>query len=879
MFTSTSDSPPKALVYLREQALVAHLDGNGVLVNHLAAIALDETRKSYESKVLPPVSSWAWSVVFSLFWLTDDYMLREIEKTLKDVEGTTKADNELLKLLRVYDWLVRQPLDFDCDRQTSDLRDISLEWAGEKNAVELEVLLAHVVELLWYRSPFGDWTQIATKLAEGTFEGLANRLHALIRRLEIQTSFAVLGAPAAKDLTVDTNWDIAPWVPTLWESVFDCNFAGIEATLQTESPRYSANTPSARLLFDLRHYNRLRGVFGDPQSIGLTRRRLITTASPELVFQDIRENRARRIIAELLSGTGHASDRFFGFTLVMLLELNSLRRWDFTAWCEAVEFRARLNADVVAREAESVEFADVAVRNAITALRFNENDSWIKPVLVRLEFLPQPALTTLIRDLTHSRPVHFHRVRKIIGVVGDAIPSDLYTEVAGWTLKYVEHATHVDVLGGSAEKVDFLAPLLDVIPENHEAWTMLWPILGELFKKPILWQVGHGDFLRRILDNAPIHLAEKGLRFMLTTNGDKGDRQARWRLVRDAVAKRPALGLSFGKKIVSTAPTPEDLVCVRDEEWAKPHVNVDEDSVRHKALAHLDTLLKQSVMEEGQKKFSMAPFGWEAMFHVRWRTVDQAAVGKLIDTINHPRVLSSHLDLLLGYLRSMVERGPESFAKVAIPQVLSWLKAPPFGIDPMSDFTGVFSAFVHRSTAQPRIVEELAIMAATIRAKSNSDVDVALEDYVLRIAAFPPPGITGAAVRLILDLAIDHPEHRSELLSACQAVLLAAQLRAATDVAASEELMDGFRYPTFLFSPFRECLVDSDIALELGCRIEALVDTIARTGSARVRGQLAAFLSALKARDAITPQLEDIRSSLAKDPRVSVRRFAKSEDD
>ena len=87
-------------------------------------------------------------------------------------------------------------------------------------------------------------------------------------------------------------------------------------------------------------------------------------------------------------------------------------------------------------------------------------------------------------------------------------------------------------------------------------------------------------------------------------------------------------------------------------------------------------------------------------------------------------------------------------------------------------------------------------------------MDEKLYEFLIKIAAQPPVGITGAGIRLALELAKDHGNLRRGLYPCCQAMLLAAQMRVAADANASEELLDGFRAPTwFVWSSHSE---DSD---------------------------------------------------------------------
>ena len=146
--------------------------------------------------------------------------------------------------------------------------------------------------------------------------------------------------------------------------------------------------------------------------------------------------------------------------------------------------------------------------------------------------------------------------------------------------------------------------------------------------------------------------------------------------------------------------------------------------------------------------------------------------------------------------------------------------------------------------------------------------------HLPEFAAPPPLGVAGAAVQLALELSMDHPDRRAEVFSACQALVLAAYLRAEADVSASEELMDAFRAPTWFASPKRSEVVARTVVHELAEKMESLVSASARSTSPRVRGQVAVFLAALKARDALTAKLQSVHESLLKDPRASVRRFA-----
>lgn len=865
------------LSYLRDRARLAHLDGNGVLVNHLAAIAFEEIKRPDSGgSVSLPVSAWSWSVIFALYWLTDSYMLGEVEAVLKSVVPATDSERELVRVLRAYDWLVRQPLDPKCEKQRPELENAELKWADERDAIEFELLLTHVAELIWFRGP--KETHLASLVARWTPlvpAHVAKRLAALQRRFEVQTSMVILGAPRQSDLRISSEWDTFPWVPRAWRCVFDSDFKGVDAILAEQSPRHTTNALAARMIFDFRHRNRLRGVFGDPQAIGLTRRRLLTSQSAELVFEDIRKERASAIVAGLYLSAANASDRFFGATLGMLLELAGLRRWDLAAWRDAVEIQSRLYAEFSAQEPGDSGFVTMAVAGAVAAFQLNDKDKWVDSTLARLEFLPAEELAVFVRDVLNANPIQYNHAKRVFAALGDAIPPAFHGDLARWAVRYVDHSINVDRFGMNIEKIEFLSPILSELSAEHEAWTLLWPIIESLFRLPILWGIGSsGSLLRRVLSHAPAAFVRKAVEIVLSTTGVADHEAGRWSLLCHVGENRPEIGSEFAVAILGSAPVPEDTLRLGELSWAKPHLATTNDQARLRAHTHLEGVIEHAIHPEGKNEFALSSHGWEVFLHVHWDASDSEWLGRLIAAIEHPRVLRGHLALLVQYLRSMVNHGPEVFAERTAARLTIWLSNPPLGIDPMGNGGGAFSSFRCFSGWSSEITEQLTYLAAAVRTKLGQRIDGELYQHLIRVAAQPPVGITGAAMLLTLEMAATDVARRAELFTVCQALLLAAQNRATSDNAAAEELMDGFRAQTWFATGTRQGAVSREILLELGGKIETLVSAVGQSSTPRVRGQVAAFLSALQSRDALTPQLAEMFAKLRKDPRVSVRRLA-----
>ena len=871
-------SPVNSLNYLRDCARSAHLDGDGVLANHLSSIALEMVRApELKERDVMPVHSWAWAVIFSLYWLTDSYMLDEVRKALEAAVVSSDEDAELLKLLKAYDWLIRQPLDPDCKGQKHDLTKAKLGWMAVGEACEHEVLLTHCIELLWYRDPRGrSWSDIATSWERQVPVELQSRLRVLERRLRVQTTMVVLGAARSDDVTIDRDLDAPTWVPVLWRAMFDNDSRTIDDILLAETPKHEAETPTGRLLFDLRHYNRIRGEWGDPVAIGLTRRRLITNHSPELAFGQLREGRAGDIITKLFLGAGNATDRFFGLTLGMLLELDALRRWDARVWCSTVEIQARLNGEIFFREPREIDFADRAIRCAVGAIRLNEKEHWCEASLAAIEFLPAAALTALVRDLLNTHPAQYHSAKVVFGRLGDAIPSPLYLDFAKWAVRYVSYCESVDRWYLASDTIAFLAPFLRALPESHEAWSILWAVFEPQFSSATHWKLTNRVF-REFLLHAPLEFAGRAVELALAVELTGNESRPRWEMLTEIASSRPEISSKFGAAVVASAPRPVDQAVLRDQTWAQPYLKFDEAALRAEAREHLERILDRAVVPEDRKEFEMLAWGWDTFCYVQWEETDLGLVQRLLATVDQPRVLRNHAVRLLEYLCFMVRDGPVSFCAAVEPYLTKWLKSAPSGIDPMEGMSGPLSTIQHSTEAGSLISNELTRLAISLRSRIGTRTDDQFFEYVMEIAIQPVKGAIGGALQLALGLAIDHPNRAAELFSMCQALMVAAKASSRDGDRTSGDLMDAFRGPTLFTSENAPNPADRSLVHQLAVKLEPLILAIARSTDPGARAQMAEFLCGLKARDALTPRLANLKTVLLNDPRATIRKIAEWE--
>src|ERR1035441_6244786 len=82
--SSKSETPQAhAFSYLRDRTRRAHLEGDGLKVNSLCALALIHVQKlASRHELQMSVQQLRWAFIFPHFWLIDEYMLRTIGEGL-----------------------------------------------------------------------------------------------------------------------------------------------------------------------------------------------------------------------------------------------------------------------------------------------------------------------------------------------------------------------------------------------------------------------------------------------------------------------------------------------------------------------------------------------------------------------------------------------------------------------------------------------------------------------------------------------------------------------------------------------------------------------------------------------------------------------------
>jgi hypothetical protein len=329
---TSKEKQSAAFNYLGNRARSAHLDDNGLEVNSLCATALVQfTKLANDGKLHISLADVAWCHIFPLYWLIDDYMLRLVQRSHEAIQKTGRADEWIYVLLKDYCNLLYEPLG-DISSEISHFKSLSFDKFDTLNTCEATILLSHVVELIWYRTvQQGEWESLIAQWIANSPTPHKVALTELRDRLTLQTGLA---APSprhpARPLTSAASLPGPLKFGGIWLRLLHNDAHSLDDALKELNATVEPDSHVARLLWDLHHTNRFQGQFGEPQEVGLARRRLFTSSSPLLTFNEFREAALSEAQGRVFrrNEVEGAYERFSVFRLAMLCEISALRLWD-----------------------------------------------------------------------------------------------------------------------------------------------------------------------------------------------------------------------------------------------------------------------------------------------------------------------------------------------------------------------------------------------------------------------------------------------------------------------------------------------------------------------------------------------------------------------
>src|ERR1035437_9941804 len=416
---SSAQKQREAFDYLRQKAVTAHNEGDGLLANHLALVALNEATKLLKSKNCHLcLRDLRWAYIFAHYWLIDGYLLdQDIKEALDCAPRETDKDKRLFDLLRTYNELLRAPLWSDPNKFVL-LQTAYYDWMADDAAPEDLALLEHLIELLWWRGAQDEcWEKVrgawaTTSTAPAKCKKLLDHLG---QRLRLQSS---LTGPGLLYPALDAK-GAARWVKDfpnveLWTLKLQGDHAELDAAVTRRLPFVSDDPGLVRQLLDFQHLNYSHHKGLDPQALRLTRRRLFE--NPLLRFDEAREQLLSEVLGAIFQKDekGQAYERFKVFRLGMLCEISALRLWDYGMWLDAVRAQSSAALELCRWGGDYVGFASHGLRLAVLSHSYTPKRKLVQQGLDALEFANEAVREDLVRSILFSYPEQAYDVLSLL---------------------------------------------------------------------------------------------------------------------------------------------------------------------------------------------------------------------------------------------------------------------------------------------------------------------------------------------------------------------------------------------------------------------------------------------------------------------------------
>lgn len=887
---SNTDRQAFAFDYLRERARRAHAEGDGVLVNSLCALALSQIEllgKQDQPRV--NLVKVRWAFILPLYWLIDDYMVRHVEQALQ-LRFRPDPNNELhLKLLRAYHFLIKEPL-APIDEQIGVLSSLDFGLLDDRGGFQNFVFLEHAIELAWFRAPDkSTWTGLLDTWIGRAPEWCRSRLVNLKIRLLLQTR---LTSPTVHVRRVSSGESIAESgdlrLASLWIHLLNCEGKRLDDAIERIGATESPVSHVARLLFDFHHKNRVRGEFGEPQEVGLTRRRLFTASSPLMVFNELREARLSEILGSLFrqGRIDNAHARFHAFRLAMLSELSALRLWDYGAWQEAIKAQSEAELEATKWENGSETMAGGAILKGVQSLSYKSqsDDALTRTALSRLEFADEATLSGVVERLVEVYPLQEYTAQVALEDLGDLIPSKLWARLAQWGLQFAQHNQQRMSPGWTMKPLAFLTKIVEYAEPACSIWAPLFPEFLKMAANPLLWHDHSPQQLRAWITNAPVEMARQvGLVMVSTEVDDPPLRMQRVRILRDAENYRGDLKDAFSPELRRRATSILEIASLggsTDQLLRK--------EVKKLLLEAVGNLVTQAVPDPSSKSITVAPVLFPPFDSVDWEDSDVSIIDELVGTVENPRVTSLHVPQLLYCIQSLVRFGPPSFAAFVLPRFASWTEQLPTGRKPEQGPRGPFSSAQINFGQESRgeISSWLGWIGSQLLYKIGEPAAQPIAIWIHKSVLNPERIAIPIMVYAGIPAAVQLPKGpRTDLLAACQTLLARVLLRHKLEPEYGVALANTFFHLGQLMRKEEHPLVDwnsedgrESLDLLLSKFSLALVEG-SISANPDVRASAAGFLLGLRERMTLPPPLQQALDKLRTDNRARVRAAAVSKSE
>jgi hypothetical protein len=213
---------------------------------------------------------------------------------------------------------------------------------------------------------------------------------------------------------------------------------------------------------------------------------------------------------------GESSKRANMLALSILLELESLRLWDFGMYISAIQHKREICLELGMYHDMSGQYAGMgfslkdalilAVRSADS--KVNESGE-VEKAEKLLEVLPtaKAFINEIVKVIIKTPPVQYSSTLVMLEILEDAVAEEDLKELAAWSVKMF-HQYQCSRAHFNLKCFDFWTDIFEYQKISEDVWAILEPVLTVLFKNPNYWRTS-GELLKISLCKAPIEKTKK----------------------------------------------------------------------------------------------------------------------------------------------------------------------------------------------------------------------------------------------------------------------------------------------------------------------------------------------------------------------------------
>lgn len=675
-----SEAPQQiAYQFLRDQARLAHLSGDGLHVNHLSALALAEFRKQVEEKNLViGLCDIKWACILPLYWLLHDYMLREVDCVRRAAKTLGSGSDSLHKALHSYFWFVEQPL-VPISDYPDEGRNLSFDWCREEDALEDGVLMTHLLELLWWHSRGTDeWLAVADCWLSKCPQWHRKQLTDTCARLKVQTRLTHFSETHARLNVADiATLPVEFAQAQLWVYLLNREAKELDTAVLMFIRTGRVRDTDARLVFDAHHWNRFFGLWGEPQHVGLTRRMLQATDSPTLLFHRLRQSRRNDLLCDFYRMRSESNDnaRFDVLRFSMLEELAALRMWSWGDWIDAIRGEAHA-CFVICRWTE--EQGRWAIRGLTLAVRSGhvsraKESGELARALQGVELAAPDRLDEFVANLLNAYLQQKRAAWEVLSEMGDLIPENQWEATARWQLEYLSEVEAKKDWGPHITTLNLWASILPFVDAASTLWPLLRPEALRIASNPLTWS--KSQFFEVWLQFSPIEFAKELGDAIAAATADTHDAKYRVVILGNAECRGELKG-RYRDSLFAAAHDWETRIRLKRLMTSERAAEVASEAKPH-VLRKIETLCERAVPPADAKEYFLPHNDLQFIEYISWTREDLGSVERVIETISNPGVMCDYLRPLFEALHDLIIAGPIEFATHVIPAVAGWLDHPP----------------------------------------------------------------------------------------------------------------------------------------------------------------------------------------------------------